>query len=205
MDEAKPPKLPNGSPPATPPEPQPFQELKRISFSGKIHLISSDSDMHAAADILNSALALGFDTETKPSFKKGEVYKVALLQLSTDTDAFLIRLHHITQFEIVKSVLQNEKILKVGVAIRDDLKQLQKHFPFEPKNFIELQQVAKEKGLKNFGLKGMAAEVLEGALSKGPKMTNWETPILTPAQLMYAATDAWIGLALHQKLTTSAI
>lgn len=184
------------------PPPSPPPELKRISFSGKIHLINNNFDLRTASTALLSAKALGFDTETKPSFKKGEVYKVALLQLSTEIDAYLIRLHHVTEFEIIKSVLQNEQILKVGVAIRDDLKQLQKHFTFQPKNFIELQDIAKEKGLKNFGLKGMAAEVLEGALSKGPKMTNWEMPVLTPAQLMYAATDAWIGLTLYQKIST---
>lgn len=178
-------------------EPQP---LARISFHGKIHLINSDRDLELIAVDLSSATQLGFDTETKPSFKKGEVFKVALLQLSTETDAYLIRLHRLARFETLKEILENEKILKVGVAIRDDIKQLQVHFKFTPKNFIELQDVAKAKGLKNFGLKGMAAEVMQGALSKGPKMTNWELPVLTEAQLMYAATDAWIGLALYLKL-----
>jgi ribonuclease D len=126
---------------------------------------------------------------------------VALLQLSTETDAYLIRLHQVTNFEIIKNVLESPEILKVGVAIRDDLKFLQKHFLFQPKNFVELQDLAKEKGLKNFGLKGMAAEVLAGSLSKGPKMTNWENPVLTDAQLMYAATDAWIGLELYHKIS----
>ena len=174
--------------------------LPRISFAGKIHLINNDQDLEAVSADLNSATEFGFDTETKPSFKKGDVFKVALLQLSTETDAYLIRLHHVTKFQIIKTVFENEKIIKVGVAIRDDLKQLQKHFSFIPKNFIELQDVAKEKGLKNFGLKGMAAEVLQADLSKGPKMTNWEAVVLTPPQLMYAATDAWIGLALYKKL-----
>lgn len=174
--------------------------LPRISFSGKIHLINNDEDLKAAASGLMAATELGFDTETRPAFKKGEVFQVALLQLATDTDAYLIRMHHIKDFQIIKSVLENDQVLKVGVAIRDDIKFLQKLFPFTPKKFIELQDVAKEKGLKNFGLKGMAAEVMESALSKGPKMTNWETPILTPPQLMYAATDAWIGLALYKKL-----
>ncbi|MFZ3229444.1 MAG: 3'-5' exonuclease [Pseudobdellovibrio sp.] len=176
------------------------QQLKRISFSGNIHLINNDQELEAVAAELNSAIQLGFDTETKPSFKKGEVYKVALLQLSTETNAYLIRLHYITNHLIIKNIFESDKILKVGVAIRDDIKQLQKHFQFEPKNFIELQDVAKDKGLKNFGLKGMAAEVMNGALSKGPKMTNWELPILTEPQLMYAATDAWIGLALYLKI-----
>jgi ribonuclease D len=171
-----------------------------IAFSGNIHLITTDQELFAVADRLNSAEELGFDTETKPSFKKGDVFRVALLQLATENDAYLIRLHSITQFQILISIFENSKIIKAGVAIRDDLKTLQKIFKFVPLKFIELQNLARDKGLKNFGLKGMAEEVLQGTLSKGPKMTNWEAPHLTDRQLMYAATDAWVGLKLFQKL-----
>ncbi len=174
--------------------------LKRISFSGKIHLIQSDQELRSVAPDLNSASVLGFDTETKPSFKKGEVFKVALLQLATETDAYLIRLHFITDFQLLKSIFENAEIVKVGVALRDDLKSLQKAFQFNAKNFIELQTLAKSKGLKNFGLKGMTEEILEVTISKGPKMTNWELKNLSDQQLSYAATDAWIGLKLYQKL-----
>ena len=176
------------------------QLFQRISFPGKIHLINSDQQLNSVASILNSITEFGFDTETKPSFKKGDVFKVALLQLATETDAFLIRLHPITEFQLIKSIFENEKIVKVGVAIRDDLKQLQKVFKFEPKNCVELQAIAKTKGLKNFGLKGMSEEILAATVSKGPKMTNWEISQLTNQQLMYAATDAWIGLKLYKKL-----
>ena len=86
------------------------------------------------------------------------------------------------------------------MAIRDDLKQLQKRFVLKPQNFIELQSLAKEKGLANFGLKGMTEEVLRATITKGPKTTNWEAPTLTESQVMYAATDAWIGLRLYQQL-----
>lgn len=163
-------------------------------------MISNDHELNAACAGLRTAKELGFDTETRPSFKKGEVYKVALLQLATDHDAYIIRLHHVTQFEILKEVFENEQIIKVGVAIRDDLKALQKLFKFLPANFTELQGLAKTKGLQNFGLKGMTAEVLQSALSKASKMTNWENPVLTEPQLLYAATDAWIGLQLYKKL-----
>lgn len=177
---------------------------KFISFPGKIHLISNDQELNSIASQLNSVTEFGFDTETKPSFKKGEVFKVALLQLATQTDAYLIRLHRVTQFQIIKNIFENEEILKVGVAIRDDLKQLQKIFKFEPQNFSELQDLAKAKGLENFGLKGMAEEVLQAELTKGPKLTNWEAKELTDQQLMYAATDAWIGLMIYRKLHKTA-
>jgi ribonuclease D len=173
-----------------------------LSFPGKIHLINTDQELSAVASELAAAKELGFDTETRPAFKKGEVYQVALLQLSTETDAYVIRLHHVQQFEIFKDIFENPNVVKVGVAIRDDLKQLKKRFQFEPANFIELQDLAKVKGLKNFGLKGMTEEVLNATITKGPKTTNWEAPVFTDRQIMYAATDAWIGLKLYQKLST---
>lgn len=171
-----------------------------LSFPGKIHLITTDQELKPVMADLEKAKALGFDTETRPAFKKGEVYQVALLQLSTETDAYVIRLHRINNFDIFKRIFENPEVVKVGVAIRDDLKQLQKRFQFTPENFVELQTLAKEKGLENFGLKGMTEEVLQATITKGPKTTNWEAPELTDRQILYAATDAWIGLKLYQKL-----
>lgn len=152
--------------------------------------------------LLREATELGFDTETRPSFKKGEVHKVALLQLSTETDAFVFRLFAFNEYGPIKEIFENPAILKVGAAIRDDLRVLQARFKFEPKNFVELQDLAKKKNLENFGLKGMTEEVLGAKLSKGAKLTNWENPHLTEAQLMYAATDAWVGLMIYRKLKT---
>ena len=174
--------------------------LKFLTFPGKIHLIKTDAELAAVSDQLLQATELGFDTETRPAFKKGESYNVALLQLATETDAFLIRLHFVKNFAVFKTVFENPNVVKAGVAIRDDLKQLQKLFQFTPQHFIELQGLAKARDLKNFGLRGMTEEVLEATISKGPKTTNWEAFELTDRQLMYAATDAWIGLKLYQKL-----
>lgn len=183
-------------------DPQNKIAYQRINFPGKIHLISNDQELADIISNLRSAEILGFDTETRASFKVGEVYKVALLQLATETDAVLIRLHGINHFESIKNILENPNVLKVGVAIRDDLKSLQKIFKFVPENFIELQTVAKEKGLKNMGLRGMTEEVLQASLSKKAKISNWEVRTLSAEQIKYAATDAWIGLKLYQKLTS---
>ena len=171
-----------------------------IQFKGKIHLITNNAELSLVAEQFNSVKEFGFDTETRASFRKGEVYNVALLQLATDTDAFLIRLHGIKNFEIIKTVLENNEILKVGVAIRDDLKNLQKLFKFNPQNFVELQDLAKKKSLQNFGLKGMTEEVLQARLSKAAKTTNWELPQLSQQQIIYAASDAWIGLQLYKAI-----
>ncbi len=180
-------------------------DYQRIAFDGQIHLVDNDRELKLVIEKLAVAKELGFDTETKPSFKKGDVFKVALLQLSTDTDAYLFRLHHLTEYQLIKKILEEINIVKVGVAIRDDLRSLQKTFSFEPQNFIELQNLAKTKGVKNFGLKSMAEEILDATISKGPKMTNWELPVLNDKQKLYAATDAWIGLKLYQKLQTKLI
>lgn len=183
-------------------KPPPKIAYKRITFTGKIHLINNDQELLSVIDQIGRCDMLGFDTETRASFKVGEIYKVALLQLATDTDAFLIRLHGIKDFSSIKKILENPAILKVGVAIRDDLKNLNKLFNFSPQNFIELQTVAKEKGLKNMGLRGMTEEVLQASLSKAAKISNWETRVLSEEQILYAATDAWIGLKLYQKLSS---
>lgn len=174
-----------------------------LSFPGTIYLIKTDQELQLAVAELSLVKEFGFDTETRPSFKKGEVYQVSLLQLATETDVYLIRLHHIRQFDILKSIFENSEILKVGAAIRDDLKGLQKRFQFTPQNFIELQDLAKKKNLKNLGLKGMTEEVLGETITKGPKTTNWDASELTDRQLRYAATDAWIGLMLYKKLALS--
>jgi ribonuclease D len=171
-----------------------------LKYPGQIHLITKDQELAAIAADLSVVKEFGFDTETKPSFKKGEVHKVALLQLATETHAYLIRLHGINQFDVIKNIFENPDVIKVGVAIRDDLKNLQKIFKFEPKNFIELQTLAKARGLQNLGLKGMAEEVLNARLSKGAKLTNWEARELTDQQRMYAATDAWVGLKIFNQI-----
>lgn len=175
-------------------------EYDLINFTGKIHLITTDAELAAVAGDLHTAKRFGFDTETRPSFKKGDFFKVSLLQLSTEHNAYLIRLAKVTQFQILKTVFENKEIVKVGVAIRDDIKQLQKLFSFSPLNFVELQDIAKLKGLKNFGLKGMTEEVLQARLSKKAKITNWDAFELTDQQILYAATDAWIGLQIYLKM-----
>jgi ribonuclease D len=171
-----------------------------INFKGKIHLINHDGELKSVSGDLRAAKELGFDTETRPAFKKGDSFKVALLQLATEQNAYLIRLHGLRDYSILKDVFENAQILKVGVAIRDDLKSLQKLFKFHPHNFIELQDLARDKGLKNFGLKGMTEEVLQARLSKRAKTSNWEAQVLSDQQIMYAATDAWIGLKLYHKI-----
>jgi len=179
---------------------EPIVILPKAQFPGTVITVEKDEEIAPALEYLKSLDHVGFDTETKPSFKKGEFYKVSLLQLASDEYAVLFRLHYLKDFTLIKAYLENENIKKIGVAIRDDIKSLHKIFPFEAKNFIELADMAKISNLKNFGLKGMTEEVLKHTLSKKAKLSNWEAPVLRPDQLRYAATDAWVGLALYHAI-----
>lgn len=169
----------------------------KAQFPGEIIMINSDNEIAPALDLLRSEPLIGFDTETKPSFKKGEVYQVSLLQLATPDYALLFRLHGLKDFTLIKAFFENENYKKIGVAIRDDIKALQKAFHFEPKGFVELSEMAKSYNLKNFGLKGMTEEVLNLTLSKRAKLSNWEAKDLKNDQKFYAATDAWIGREIY--------
>lgn len=177
-----------------------IESLDLISFTGEIVLVDSPKQLDSALTELENAEVLGFDTETKPSFKKGEKYSISLLQLATDKKAYLFRLNKIGLPDNLKMILENEKITKVGLAIRDDLKGLNELKSFKPGNFLEIQDLAKTKGLKSQGLQTLTEEIFEKRLSKKAKLTNWEAMKLTDAQLLYAATDAWIGLKIFDHL-----
>lgn len=172
----------------------------KAQFPGKIHVINRDDEIAKAMELLRLEPLIGFDTETKPSFKKGEVYVVSLLQLATAHHALLFRLHALTDFSLLKEFFEDETIKKIGVAIRDDIKALQKTFYFEPKGFVELSEMAKSRQLNNFGLKGLTEEVLNLTLSKKAKLSNWESKELKNDQKLYAATDAWIGREIYVAL-----
>lgn len=175
----------------------------KAHFPGRISVINQDNDIKKALFNLQHEAIVGFDTETRPSFKKGEQYLVSLLQLASDEHALLFRLNKLSDFSEIKNFLENDKIKKVGVAIRDDINGLKKIFSFHANNFIELADLAEKNNIKSRGLKGMTEETLMLSLSKKAKLSNWEGPILKPDQVQYAATDAWIGKKIYEKLTAS--
>lgn len=177
-----------------------LEELPLIQFEGHITLVESKEDYLSSIDYLSKQKILGFDTETKPAFKKGVYNEVALLQLSTEDRAFLFRLNKIGFPNGLKSILENPEIQKIGVAIRDDIKALQKLNAFNPGGFIELQEHVKDFGIQDFSLKKLSAIVLGYRISKSQRITNWEAPDLTEAQQIYAATDAWISHRIFESL-----
>ena len=175
-------------------------ELPLIQFEGKISLVESREDYLASIEYLSQQSLLGFDTETKPAFKKGEYNEVALLQLATKDQAFLFRLNKMGLPNGLKNILENPEIQKIGVAIRDDIKSLQKLNTFKPGGFIELQDHVKGFGIQDFSLKKISAIVLGYRISKSQRVTNWEAQDLSEAQQIYAATDAWISHRIFESL-----
>lgn len=171
------------------------------TFTGTIHLIDHPSDFDTVKNTLKDKTILGFDTETKPCFKKGRYHKVALLQLSTSDHAFLFRLNKMHLPDFVVDILEDKEIIKVGVALKDDLIGLQKIIDMEPDGFVDLQKFVKQFGIEDNGLKKLAANVLGFRISKKSQTSNWEQDELSQEQLVYAATDAWVCQQMYEVLT----
>jgi ribonuclease D len=170
-------------------------------FDGEIVVVDNKEKLEQAVETLSKAKVIGFDTETKPAFKKGVFNKVALLQLSIKEQAFLFRINKIGLPVEICKILANPKIIKPGVAINDDIKALNKIKAFIPKGFVELQEHAKTLGITDFSLKKLAAITCGFRISKGQQLSNWEAEVLTDAQQIYAATDAWAALEIFENFS----
>ena len=170
------------------------------SFHGKISLITEIKDLPKAFKEMQDHEVIGFDTETKPAFVKGQVHKVSLLQLAIPHKVFLIRLNFTGLHDEIAHFLENEKNIKAGVGIRDDIKILHKLGRFHAAGFVELSTMAREAGLEVESVKKLAALLLGFRISKGAQTSNWEAAHLNEKQIMYAATDAWVCLEIYKKL-----
>lgn len=180
-----------------------INKLETCFFSGIIHVISNEENIPFAINKLKSHDVIGFDTETKPSFNKGVINKVSLVQLAIPHEVFLFRIHK-TGFAIeLKELFENKDIVKVGVSIQDDLKKLKQIKKFNPSAFIDLQDYSNLFNIESNSLKKLAAIVLGVKISKSQRLSNWEAQELTEPQLLYAATDAWICLEIYNKLRNS--
>lgn len=174
--------------------------LPRKKFSGEIFYINSDEAIREFIRELDGETVFGFDTETRPAFKKGVVYEVALVQLSTANKAFLFRLNEIGFPQKLAALLSDSSITKAGVAIHDDIIGLQRLFHFKPGGFIELQEYVKSFGIEDNGLKKLSANILGFQISKRQQTSNWEAEKLTQPQIEYAATDAWVCYEIYSSL-----
>lgn len=177
-----------------------IRQLPLLTFKGNIIVIEDEKSMRESVEILNTLDVMGFDTEKKPTFHKGEYHPTAMVQLSSYQEAFLFRLNKIGYSKPLFDLLANPDKIKLGISIGDDIKALKKLYPFQPSGFSDLNDVIKKMGIKHKGVKKLAAIFLDSQISKRQQTSNWEKDILTEAQKKYADTDAWICLAIYEKL-----
>jgi len=177
-----------------------LNELPLTAFEGEIVVVDTQKKLELAVDVLANEPLIGFDTETKPSFKSGMTNSVALLQLAIENTAFLFRIPKIKLPETLINILSSQNIIKAGAAIHDDIKSLKNISMFQHSGFIELQEIVKDYGINGFSLKKMAGIVLGIRISKSQRLSNWESEYLSEAQLRYAATDAWVSYKIYRTL-----
>ncbi len=177
-----------------------INELPRVLFEGRIVVVLTEDEARKAVDYLLDQPILGVDTETRPSFKRGSVHRVSLLQVSSKECCYLFRLNLIGMTDAIKRLLEDQRVPKIGLSLRDDLSALQKLAPFESGNFIDLQDHVREVGIEDLSLQKLYANFFGQKISKRERLTNWEADVLSDKQKKYAATDAWACIVLYEEL-----
>jgi ribonuclease D len=174
-----------------------INELPLISWEERIEILTTVEEMTAAVEKLKHETVLGFDTETRPTFKKGDYYPPALIQLGTSDCVYLFRISVTKTLAPLLPVLESDTILKTGVAIKDDVKELRKMEDFQPGGFVEIADITLKLGYENRGLRALAGLLMQGRISKAAQVSNWARKELEAKQIRYAATDAWISRELY--------
>lgn len=175
-------------------------QLPLEEFPGRIITINTKSDADKAVDYLQRFPAAGFDTETRPSFKKGQHYKISLMQIATEDTCFLFRLNLIDIPDSLKNFLRSNDVLKIGLSLRDDFGAIRKRTDVTPANFLDLQNFVGKFGIEDASLQKIYAILFNKKISKGQRLSNWEAELLTESQKKYAALDAWACLRIYNLL-----
>jgi ribonuclease D len=186
----------------------PFESADRISreamselpirrYEGPLRLVATPAELQSAMQDIGQASVVGFDTETRPAFRIGESYLPSLVQFATADAVYLLQVQQHDYSAAMREILSSEKIIKVGVSVADDLRNLKKLFEFEERAIVDLGKIAKRHGLKQTGVRNLAGIFLGMRIPKGAKTTNWAARRLTPQQITYAATDAWACRELY--------
>ena len=175
-------------------------ELPKVQFEGRIILIQSVGEARRAVDHLLTFPRVGIDTETRPNFHPGGMNPVSLLQVSTPDTCFLFRLNRIGLPQSLVQLLTDEGVQKVGLSLHDDWAQLRRRADFTPVNYVELQDYVKSLGILDMSLQKLFANLFHQKISKTQRLTNWDASVLTMAQKLYAATDAWVCLLLFDEI-----
>ncbi len=167
--------------------------LPLYHYSGSVKIVQDREQLEEAHAHLMQQKVLGFDTETRPTFKKGKLFNPSLVQLASSSEVYIFHLEWLSLQPLLIDILVAPSIIKTGVAVQDDLKGLAKITPFVPCNFIDLSTVGKKHGIGNLGLRGLAAQFMNVRISKSEQCSNWAHKELTEKQVRYAATDAWVS------------
>lgn len=183
-----------------PPAKLSHEEINRlpvVSWEGEVVLVDSPERLEEAEARLTGAEVLGFDTETRPAFRKGQVYHPSLVQLASQEAVFLFQLANLPDPAPLLRILEDPERLKSGVALSQDIRQLQAILSFRPAGFVDLGEAAHRARYPHQGLRGLAALLLQVRISKKAQCSNWAAPRLDSVQISYAATDAWISRQLY--------
>jgi ribonuclease D len=179
------------------------EEISKLDveeFKGRIFVIDNLEDLETAIEYLSGFKILGFDTETRPAFKKGNIHSVALIQLSTADQCFLFRLNIIGFSPLLISLLSNPNVLKIGLSLKDDYTSMGRRIKFMPQGFIDLQKVVSNHDISDISLQKIYAILFQKKISKSQRLSNWEAVDLSEAQKKYAALDAWACLKIYEYL-----
>ena len=174
--------------------------LPAVEFRGEIRIVEHERDIAAACKTLAEQPVIGFDTETRPSFRPGVTFRVSLLQLSTPTVCYLFRLNKIPLAKPILQLLEDRRVLKIGADVAGDLRSLRQIRHFRDGGFVDLQGIAPEWGIGEKSLRKLSAIVLGRRVSKAQRLSNWEAAQLTEKQMRYAATDALICPEIYRTL-----
>ena len=176
-------------------------EMPTVAYDGYVTVVESMAEALKAIEYLKTQSMLGFDTETKPSFRKGKPNKVSLVQISTDRRSFLFRINKLGFIDELKQLLEDENVMKIGLSLKDDYGALRRLGDFNPGGFIDLQAFVEKYGIIDNSLQRIYAIVFGGRISKGQRLSNWEAAELSYAQQVYASIDAWSCLQLYRHLS----
>lgn len=179
-------------------------EMPNVTFAGAITVIERAEEVADAVSFLRRHDVVGFDTETKPNFRKGMTNRVSLIQVSTEDHSFLFRINKMGFTPELKEFMECEDVVKVGLSLKDDFHMLHQVGEFEPRSFVELQEMVKSYHIADASLQKIYAILFGHRISKGQRLTNWEAPTLTEPQMIYASIDAWACRHIYMHLTSGA-
>lgn len=176
--------------------------LPHGKYPGEIVLIKDKASADKALIELKKCSIIGIDTESRPAFKKGQYFPVSLVQMADDKKVYLFRMLETGRLPLLEEIIENKDIIKVGIAVHDDIKDISKDLARKAKNMVDLNTFAQQKGFISIGARKLSALVLNIRISKAQQVSNWENKVLSQAQMDYAATDAWLCREVYLKLTS---